>query len=255
MRPSLFRDVRNGILDLVYPRLCPGCDAPLPHREQPQLCASCEDRLHPLTPPFCPICGEKFHAKEIIKGRPCRNCDGRNLAFDFAIAPYHAHDLLRDLIHQLKYQKARHLLPLLSHLAGTIRTDPRIRAESAWTVVPVPLHPSRQRRRGFNQATEIGKRLAQTSGWRFLDALKRTRAVKPQADLDRADRLLNVRGAFSLSSEDMASLLQNTPILLVDDVLTTGSTAHECAKVLKDGSSVSKVAVVTLSRGGRPGLG
>lgn len=242
------------VLDLVFPRLCPGCEEPLDRLDQPQLCEACQRRLYPLEAPFCPVCGEKFHGLP-DPNRPCSNCTGRPLSFDFARCSFHAHGLLRDLIHQLKYQRALHLAPLLAHYLGTNLQDSRIGDGKPWTLVPVPLHPRRQRKRRFNQSAELAQLLAKLRGWPFSDALRRTRAATPQADLDRKERLENLRGAFALHpSAQTRERLVGARVLLVDDVLTTGSTAHECAKVLKDDGSVAIVAVIAVARAGNPPL-
>lgn len=255
MTPHPLRPVARRLLDLIFPRLCPGCETPLAHRAQPQLCASCQGKLHPLTAPFCPVCGEKFHGIS-DPNRPCANCANRKLSFDFARSHYHAHGLLRDLIHRLKYQRALHLAPLLAHLLGDNLQDPRVNDGQPWLLVPVPLHPRRQRKRRFNQAAELSQLLAQHRGWPWLEALRRTRAAAPQADLDRQERLRNLRGAFALHpSPRVREHLTGARVLLVDDVFTTGSTAHECAKVLKDDASVAIVAVIAVARAGNPALG
>lgn len=242
------------VLDLVFPRLCPGCEEPLARLDQPQLCEDCQRRLYPLEAPFCPVCGEHFHGLFDCT-RPCSNCAGRRLAFDFARSAFHAHGLLRDLIHRLKYQRALHLAPLLAHCLAASLQDPRIGDGTPWTLVPVPLHPRRQRKRRFNQSAELACLMAQPRGWPWIDALRRTRAAPPQADLDRNERLENLRGAFALRpSAQIREQLAGARVLLVDDVLTTGSTAHECAKVLKDDASVAIVAVIAVARAGNPPL-
>lgn len=255
MTRSAFEPLAHQLLDLVFPRLCPGCQDPLPGRAQPQLCPPCQRRLFPLAAPFCPVCGEKFHGIPDAS-RPCSNCAGRAVSFDFARSHFHAHGLLRDLIHRLKYQSALHLAPLLAHFLGANLQDPRIGDGAPWILVPVPLHPRRQRKRRFNQAAELAHLLSAQCGWPCLDALRRTRASSPQADLDRQERLENLRGAFALHpSPRMHEPLAGSRVLLIDDVFTTGSTAHECAKVLKEDANVTIVAVIAVARAGNPALG
>lgn len=255
MIPHALDPLARRLLDLVFPRVCPGCQEPLMDPHQPQLCLGCQGRLFRLEAPFCPVCGEKFHGILDPK-RPCSNCAERSLSFDFARSSYHAHGLLRDLIHRLKYQGAIHLTPLLAHLLAPNLQDPRISDGAPWILVPVPLHPRRERKRRFNQSAELAHLLSDRCGWPWLEALLRTRASTPQADLDRHERLQNLRGAFAVHpSPHVRERLIESRVLLVDDVLTTGSTAHECAKVLKDDANVAIVAVIAVARAGNPALG
>ncbi len=249
------RGMARAALDLFYPRTCPGCDRVLRHIHQPQLCGPCfEGELFPLDPPFCSRCGERFHGAGL--GEPvCAACRDREVTFDFARAGYHAHGLLRDLVHRLKYGRQIHLVPLLGHLLGRACQDPRV-AGGDWVVVPVPLHPSRLRRRHFNQAAELARVLSETQGYPLIHALRRRRATNFQARLERRDRIRNLSGAFSLGRRPgLRQKVDGRDVLLVDDVFTTGSTVAECAKVLKREAGASKVAAITLARAGNPPLG
>ncbi len=115
-----------------------------------------------------------------------------------------------------------------------------------FTVVPVPLHPRRQRERGFNQAALIGKAVAKELGLQFIDdVLKRTRNTKPQVELKGKERRENIKDAFIISPNILISQYPN--ILLVDDVWTTGSTLRTCGNVLKR-NGAKKVWAMTLAR-------
>jgi ComF family protein len=106
--------------------------------------------------------------------------------------------------------------------------------------------------RGFNQSWEICQRLSQMTGIPSAEVLRRTRHTGPQASLHRRQRLENLRGVFAMKRQlpwIKQSQLKGRRILLVDDVLTTGATAHECARVLKRDAGVEKVVVITVARG------
>lgn len=121
-----------------------------------------------------------------------------------------------------------------------------------WLVTPVPLHPRRYRWRGFNQAANFAKSLSQVTHWPYHpDLLKRSKHTKPQSLLKGDERRQNLLGAFEFNNNTSPpsnnSLLKNYPILLVDDVWTTGTTLKECAKVLKR-NGAEKVWALTLAR-------
>ena len=114
----------------------------------------------------------------------------------------------------------------------------------------LPLHWRRERWRWFNQSYEIAKTLAQQCNLSCQKALRRTRNTSQQALLDRGHRLANLQGAFQLSPrERRLETTRDKPVLLIDDVFTTGSTAEECARVLKEEGGAEKVVVLTVLRG------
>ena len=111
-------------------------------------------------------------------------------------------------------------------------------------VVPGPLHPRRERERGYNQALLLASALCKLTGWPLrARVLRRTRYTSQQTRLSANQRRDNVRGAFAPAGEN----LEGQHLLLVDDVMTTGATVSECAKVLKK-SGASRVSVLTLAR-------
>lgn len=148
---------------------------------------------------------------------------------------------MREAIHRFKYGKERaraaHLgLPLATLLD-------QVPAVEAYRLLPVPLSSARRRERGYNQAEELARVLATATGRPLDTALARTRATPPQVGLDRAARHRNVRGAFTWQG----AALNGARLILVDDVLTTGATADECAAVLK-AAGAGWVGLVTVAR-------
>ncbi|MDR2838242.1 MAG: ComF family protein, partial [Azonexus sp.] len=126
------------------------------------------------------------------------------------------------LIHALKYG---HRTLVARWLGEQMAAD--LPEGNHW-LIPLPLHPQRLRERGFNQALEIARSLARQRHLPLLvDCLQRTRPTVPQAGLDQSQRQRNVRGAFACNAD-----LAGRPVILVDDVMTTGATVNECARVL-----------------------
>jgi len=151
------------------------------------------------------------------------------------------------MIHSFKYNQRTHLRYPLALLAleGVSET---MTSHAPHLIIPVPLHRSRLRQRGFNQAVLLGKVLSQQLSLPLLpDTLFRTRQTEPQISLSAADRRLNVKGAFKVKSP---ANVVGKRILLLDDVMTTGSTMDECAKELKKAGAVVVIAA-TIARTAR----
>ncbi|MCW0219713.1 MAG: ComF family protein [Prosthecobacter sp.] len=247
-----------GALDGLYPRLCRHCEVPLSAEAPRQgiaawLCTACQGELVPVESPYCEVCGEPFSGA-MTRAFKCTNCTGRRIAFDFAVAGYKAEGPLRELIHHFKYGRDLSMRAALTELLLPALRDPRLASEelNQWLLVPVPLHFIREIWRGFNQSWELCRQISQQTGIPTAQILRRRVRTRTQVRLERKTRLANLRGAFALRRPFLgASLpdLRGKNIFLVDDVLTTGATAHECAKVLKGSAGVEKVVVLTAARG------
>ena len=175
----------------------------------------------------------------------CVNCRGRAFHFECAVAVMQSRGVLRDLIHRLKYNGELWLAEPLGDLLEQGLDDERLEGEVFDAVVPVPLHPLRRREREFNQAEILGRELARRRGWPCSDVLQRTRYTVTQTHFDRRRRMPNLRDAFTIR-QNVA--VQGKHLLLVDDVLTTGSTLDECSRVLLEAGAQS-VRALTVARG------
>lgn len=154
--------------------------------------------------------------------------------------------LALDVIHRYKYQRALWFEPFLAGLLA-LRAKPMLGADKWDLIVPVPLHPVKEREREFNQAGRLGRMLSRETGIPMNATLvRRVKYTQTQTRLSRAARTENLQGAFAARK---GARLQGERIVLVDDVLTTGATAGECAKVLKR-MGARAVCVWTLARGG-----
>lgn len=130
-----------------------------------------------------------------------------------------------------------------------LEEDPRLAKLPTNTfIIPVPLYWLRHQRRQGNQAHELAQSLSKLSGISLSPALKRVRHTRSQTRLTRKERLTNLKNAFIIRPQFLDGLA-NTTILLIDDVFTTGSTAHECARLLKSSGKVKNVIILTLVRG------
>lgn len=208
------RNFLKSALHLVLPRLCAGCGQPLLDGEQ-LLCLACGLEL--------PSTG--FHTDE--NNEAAARLAGR---FPFCKATSLLHfsedNLTQQLVHGLKYQRRAGIGSGLGRMLGE-----ELRA-CGWAtgidvVVPVPLHPKKERARGFNQSALIAEGLAEALNIpAVLCGLRRTRVTESQTRKTRAERILNVEGAFAVRH---AKKLAGMHVLLVDDVLTTGATIEACA--------------------------
>ena len=236
------------MLDLLYPPSCAVCTRKLTLGRG--LCGECGKDLPRLAAPFCQTCGEMFQG-QIDGPFACPNCSDLAFAFEFARPAMVRDERTLDLIHRLKYGREIHLAGELGRLAGEAFDDPRLARALAgsWPLVPVPLHRKRLRHRHFNQAEEISRALAEQTGLPVLKALRRTRQTETQTLLSRKQRMENLRGAFVITRHGRRwSQASPDGAVLIDDVLTTGSTVNECAKTLRR-AGFRKVLVVTVMRG------
>ncbi|MFZ4683503.1 MAG: ComF family protein [Terrimicrobiaceae bacterium] len=234
------RAVLDTARDLFFPLHCAGCGSAL---ASGWLCTACLEEVKPVPPPRCDTCSQPFSGA--MEQFVCVNCRGRAFHFECAVAVMQSRGVLRDLIHRLKYNGELWLAEPLGDLLEQGLEDERLEGEVIDAVVPVPLHPLRRREREFNQAEILGRELARRRGWPFVDVLQRTRYTVTQTHFDRRRRMQNLRDAFTLRQN---ADVQGKHLLLVDDVLTTGSTLDECARVLLEAGAQS-VRALTVARG------
>jgi competence protein ComFC len=223
----------HAAASLFYPALCAICAQPIGRADY--LCEICNEEAPKIKPPFCAICSEPFEGA-ITESFSCANCAHRLLHFECAVAAYRSRGVVRTIVHEFKYGKQIHLrFPVADWLIAAL-DDPRLRDRRFDLAVPVPLHPARKRERGFNQAELIAQLLARRSGLTMNNALERIRYTTTQTAYDRGERMENLRDAFRLRKK---ANVQSLRVLLIDDVLTTGSTLSECARVLKRAGAIS----------------
>jgi ComF family protein len=229
----------TAALDLVFPPLCPVCDGILGAGRRDPLCGACWDGFARIAPPWCRCCGAPLGIEGL-----CGACRIRRPRFAYARAALLYGDLVREAIHAFKFGGRRGLAnPLGDLLAGLGLSA--VPGAAPDLLVPVPLHPRRARERGYNQALLLARRLERAWGVPVAaDALLRAVPTLPQADLDAVARRRNVRDAFVVHRP---GLIAGRHVVLVDDVLTTGATAGECASSLYRAGAAA-VGVLTVAR-------
>jgi ComF family protein len=228
-----------AFVDLILPRGCAACEMPLPLGHAHALCMACSISLA-MPGPVCSRCGIPLPSSIPT----CAPCLAHPPAYDLARALglylSEGADLnpLARAVRALKFRGHRAVAATLGR-ALVERVPPRRGA----LIVPVPLHVTRLRERGYNQAVLLARAAARAAGRRLVpDALVRRRPTPAQADLDAVARRTNVADAFVATRE-----LAGTAVVLVDDVLTTGATADACARALRVAGAVH-VDVLTVGR-------
>ncbi|MBU6399506.1 MAG: ComF family protein, partial [Verrucomicrobia bacterium] len=208
------------------------------------VCSRCRQTVRFITPPFCGRCGLPF-AGEITQPFACSNCRELKLHFRWARSAVSARGLVLDVIHRYKYQRALWFEPFLGDLLVR-QAAPALAVERWDLIVPVPLHPAKQREREFNQAERLAARLsAATKIPMNARALERVQFTKTQTMLSRSERTANVRTAFAVPRRQR---FDGARIVLVDDVLTTGATTSACALALRR-RGAEDIGVWTVARG------
>jgi ComF family protein len=236
----------RGVFAALFPSDCRICDRPLENVSRLPVCAGCLSAMRPVAVRTCEICGEGLPAAARGEISMCPACNEERPHFTKAVA-YGAYDNeLRDLIHLLKYD---HVIPAAGALGKFMaRAIEKLEVSSAVLVVPVPLHSSKRRQRRFNQAELIARaalrQIANFDSRIAPHVLVRMRSTVSQIGLTRPQRRENMRGAFQARH---LSEIRGREILLIDDVLTTGTTASECARVLRK-AGASEVWVATVAR-------
>lgn len=235
----------SALLDVILPPVCHICHSFIPNAEKLHICPGCREKLPQITSPICSICGIPFNCAG--GDHCCSACLTDPPHYDSARAALLYDGAVRDMIHSFKYNRRRHLCQPLSLLAIERMSDFLHECKTD-IIVPVPLHRTRLRQRGFNQAVLLGSKMSRGLGIPMLpDVLARTRKTEPQVELSASERRLNVKDAFSVKKHQM---LTGKRIMLLDDVITTGSTMNECAKELKKAGAEIVIAL-TIARTAR----
>jgi ComF family protein len=233
----------GAILDLVFAPVCLGCEGIIASGDTARLvCRRCRTRLRPPPPPTCGRCGAPL--RETGREQRLFGCD-ECVAWPDALRLARSACLMEPpadrLVHELKYRGWPALAePLAERMAAVQWPD---EAHERAVVVPVPTTQKRLRQRGYNQAAELASRYARITARDVRPLLRRVSGTRTQTALQPAARAANVAGAFAPAEDGIAG----AHIILVDDVLTTGATAAECACVLR-GAGACCIRLLTFAR-------
>jgi len=245
---SALKSAAESLFSVLVPADCRICQSPLLTVSYLPVCEPCRGKIVRLDGLLCRVCGEKLFSSYVdVAGGPlCGLCRRAQPHFCQAVA-YGAYDgALRDLIHLFKYNGIKPAGPVLGQLLHQATQELAVPKEVV--LIPVPLWSGKRQTRGFNQAEAIAKAFlrCRPSSSIQLDtaSLVRTRETASQTGLTRHQRRANVRGAFAVTKPER---IRGRSILLVDDVMTTGTTVGECARVLRR-AGAKEVFVATVAR-------
>ena len=232
MQSRIFR-IGWKFIDLLFPPNCAGCE-----KWGNRYCTFCFDNTKTIKTTICSICGEPV---TIDNGSVCKRCQSEEMFFDALRSWGYFEEPLKKAIHKLKYRRDISL--------GDVLSKPLIDLvfENSWQVeliTAVPLDKFRIKERGYNQSEYLARPVAWNMKIPFNSAaIKRMKITRPQVGLSRAERQINISDAFVSDNR----IVSGKNILVIDDVVTTGSTLNACAKSLKIAGS-AKVYALTLAR-------
>src|SRR5205809_3336113 len=179
-------ELLHSAVSLLYPPGCTICRKSI--RAGEYLCDQCETKAVRIVAPFCQKCSEPFEGS-ITDTFACANCAHRTIYFDAAVAAYRGRGIVRQIIHEFKYGRQIHLRHLVGRWLNSALDDERLRQSHFDVIVPVPLHPARQRERRFNQASLLAGMLSAQPSIRCSPRLDRTGYTTTQPAVDRSERL------------------------------------------------------------------
>ena len=247
-----FRSAAASLFNVSFPSDCRICLSPLTNISRLPVCVPCLERIVPIEGTLCSACGEKlFQTQTAAEEAPlCTLCRRAMPRFNRAVAFGSYAGELRELIHLFKYRQVKSAAPYFADMLNQAIAP--LNLSSDVLVIPVPLWPGKRRTRGFNQSEELARALIRSQGAGTsiqVDtvSLVRKRETASQTGLTRQQRHANLRGAFAVVHPKR---VVGRSVLIVDDVMTTGTTAGECARVLLR-AGAKEVFVATVARATR----
>jgi competence protein ComFC len=234
--------LKHILLDILFPPICVGCNAYLPGSRSP-LCDTCGSSIIRNTALLCPICKTRLP----MNGRTCGHGRKNESRFPYLLGAATRYDdpIAKTIIHACKYEKVHALTDVCARMlveyADRLDPQPALFAANP-IVVPIPLHPNKESKRGFNQSALIAQKFAHDKNFPYAELLVKTINNDPQAKTrSHTERFDRMRDAFAIPDP---ALVKDKNIILIDDVSTSGATLSEAAQVLKAAGAKQILALV-----------
>ena len=234
----------DQLLSLIYPRFCLICGLKLERHYKLSVCRNCRRNLRVTKKPYCFKCGAVLETISQIRKTGCNKCYRKKFFFDQVISAFQYKGIVKQCIHLFKYNRKIRLRDLFSEPMRDFLLD-NFSANRFDIVTAVPLHKSKLRKRGFNQSQLIAENISTNLQIdSSFDNLVRTKKTVPQFKLKAGTRKKNLENVFFCKKPD---IFKDKNILLIDDILTTGSTLNECSRTLKQAGAKS-ITCLTIAR-------
>ncbi len=236
------KKVGKYLIDTLFPSdiKCMFCDEELNEKEHNKTCVRCQEIL-PCINYHCLRCGAPVSPENI---GVCTNCKINNYYFTYSRSVFIYQSSIPNLIHRLKYEQKKHFIPYITDYLvekyATINLNVDI-------VTSVPLHLNREKTRGFNQSKLMAEYFANKTGIPYMDLLDKVVDNVSQTTLNYKDRVENVRDVYK-RKKNIRKIIKGKKILIIDDLITTGSTVSEMSKTLMEGGA-KECFVLTFAHG------
>lgn len=232
--------LKKLVLELLFPSKCIICAN---YQTDAKVCSECWGNITFINKPCCAICSAAFEF-ETEENSICGACIQNRPNYDRAISLMKYDDYSKKIIHKFKYQDQLHILEYLTTLMNNMGKEIIKQAD---IIAPVPMHKYKLLKRGYNQAALLAMRIAENSNLIYLPQLLiKNKSTIAQADLNKKQRMSNIKGSFVLNSK-FSTEIKGKNILIIDDVVTTSATINECAKILKK-AQPAKILVLSLAK-------
>jgi len=237
--------LKRTLVSLLLPQQCALCESPVTNSNLVPLCTGCGDSLTPFPPRICIYCGIPLPGNILEVHATCGSCRSNSQLFDRCRSWGSYESNLKKAIRRFKFGGARRLAVPLADLLLECLNDSCLPSHHDW-VIPVPSHPARRRKRGFEHTTLLARHLSRSIEVPIFRGMQRSKNTPPLFGLDQSARKAALEKAFSVTGSEM---LADCQIILVDDVLTTGTTVREaCRELRRTNPSINGVTVLVVAR-------
>lgn len=228
------------LINIIYPKTCPICGCLL--EKNHLICNECQKEITVIKEPRCQKCGKMLMSGEQIF---CKDCKKQIHYFDKGVAVFVYHGKIKESIERFKFHNIREYTDFYAEAAGRFYGE-IIRGWNIDVMIPIPIHKTKEIKRGYNQALVFAKSFGNRMEIPVDDSiLKRIKSTQAQKGLTRENRYRNLKDAFAVN-RDMCKTIAN--VLLIDDIYTTGSTMDICAELLKM-AGIKKVYFLCIASG------